>query len=78
MNTIDIERFIKRDRHCAAFFQGVFSVDTLPINPRLLVCNTDPSYKSGQHWIAIFIDERGIGEFFDSFGRHLLQILGVI
>ena len=40
-------------------FQGVFSADTLPINPRLLVCNTDPSTKLGDHWIAVHVDDNG-------------------
>ena len=70
MDTTDIERFIRNDRMCRGIFQGVFSVDTLPENPRLLICNTDPSTKPGKHWIAIFIDKNGRGEFFDSFGRR--------
>lgn len=50
-------------------FQGVFSSDTLPTNPRLLVCNTDPSKEPGEHWISIYVDVNGRGEYFDSFGR---------
>jgi hypothetical protein len=69
MGTRDIERFINRDRVCRATFQGVFSSDTLPRNPRLLICNTDTSSEPGQHWIAIHVDEYGRGEYFDSFGR---------
>jgi len=66
MNTTQIERILKDVDN----FQGVFSVDTLPPRPRLLVCNTEPSSKSGEHWIAINVDERtGRGEYFDSFGR---------
>jgi len=45
MNSDEIDRFLStrlRDL-------GVFSVDTLPENPRLLVCNTDPSDKPGRH-----------------------------
>ena len=52
-----------------AFFDGVFSIDRLPDHPRLLVCNTDPSDKPGRHWIAIYVDDDGRGDFFDSFGR---------
>jgi hypothetical protein len=59
MDMRDIERFINRDRVCRATFQGVFSSDTLPRNPRLLICNTDPSSEPGQHWIAIHVDEYG-------------------
>ena len=69
MDTQTIERFIARDPICGSSFQGVFSIDTLPRNPHLLICNTDPSYKPGRHWIADYVDQRGRGEFFDSFGR---------
>ena len=50
---------------------GVYSSDTLPKKCRgLLVCNTDPHDRSGEHWIAIYVDDDGrFGEFFDSFGR---------
>jgi hypothetical protein len=70
VNTRDIERFINRPRVCHALFQGVFSADTLPCKPRLLICNTDPSHRPGEHWIAIFVDENHRGEYFDSFGRR--------
>ena len=50
-------------------FDGVFSIDTLPDTPHLLVCNTDPAHESGRHWIAIAVED-GRGEFFDSFGRR--------
>jgi hypothetical protein len=65
MNTAYIERLLRNQPN----FQGVFSSDTLPTNPRLLVCNTDPASKPGEHWIAIYVDKNGRGEYFDSFGR---------
>ena len=66
MNSDQIEHILKNVDN----FQGVFSVDTLPSQPRLLVCNTDPSTKPGSHWISIYVDEKtGRGEYFDSFGR---------
>jgi hypothetical protein len=65
MNTTQIERLLKHQLD----FQGVFSSDTLPTTPRLLVCNTDPSQRPGEHWIAISVDKNGRGEYFDSFGR---------
>lgn len=67
MNSKEIQQFLK-DK-CNETFQGVFSADTLPNNPTLLICNTDPSTKAGVHWIAIHVDNHGIGEYFDSFGR---------
>ena len=74
MDTKEIERFIREDRICRGIFQGVFSADTLPENPRLLICNTDPSNKPGMHWIAMFVDSNGRGEYFDSFGRRPLDV----
>jgi len=56
MNTYELERvvgdYVKR-------FDGVFSSDSLPPKPRLLVCNTDPSHMPGEHWIAIYVDDDG-------------------
>jgi len=65
MDTDHIERLLANQPG----FQGVFSSDTLPTTPRLLVCNTDPARKPGEHWIAIYVDKNGRGEYFDSFGR---------
>jgi len=65
MNTQEIDRFL---RQRLPDFDGVFSIDTLPERPRLLVCNTDPSDEPGRHWVAICVRE-GRGECFDSFGR---------
>ena len=65
MNTQQIDGFLSRR---LPDFDGVFSIDTLPEHPRLLVCNTDPSNEPGRHWVAMCVrDDRG--EFFDSFGR---------
>jgi len=67
MNTEQIERMIRRHvQDC----NGVFSVDRLPSKPHLLVCNTDPSHRPGEHWVTIYVDGKGChGEYFDSFGR---------
>ena len=51
MNTDQLDRTI---RLYAKRFDGVFSSDRLPTKPRLMVCNTDPSDESGEHWIAIY------------------------
>jgi len=68
MNTYELDQLIRR---YVTRFDGVFSCDRLPTRPTLFVCNTDPSYKPGKHWIAIFVaDDRRYGEFFDSLGRR--------
>jgi len=49
MNSDDIERFVSMR---VADFDGVFSIDTLPDKPHLLVCNTDPSDKPVIGWLS--------------------------
>ncbi len=63
MNSDEIDRFLSQRLRD---FDGVFrySMDNLPDDPHLLVCNTDPSDKPGRHWIAIYVDENGRGDFF--------------
>jgi len=45
MNTQQIDDRFLRQR--LPDFDGVFSIDTFPEHPRLLVCNTDPSNEPG-------------------------------
>ena len=51
---------------------GVFSSDNLPEIkrfPSFFIANTDPSYKSGEHWVLLYTPSYGRGEYFDSYGR---------
>jgi hypothetical protein len=36
---------------------------------RILVGNTDPDQRMGQHWVAIYIDFNSKGEYYDPTGR---------
>ena len=65
MDGKQIEQLLRNSRQ----FDGVFSSDTLPASPRLLVCNLDPSHRKGTHWICIYVGENGSGEYFDSLGH---------
>ena len=68
MNTHQLESVIRRH---VKLFDGVFSSDRLPSQPRLLVSNTDASDMPGEHWVAIYVDDdRRYGEYFDSLGRR--------
>jgi hypothetical protein len=69
VNTREIDRFIRSDDACRGIFQGVFNIDTLPEKPRLLVCDSYPSNRPGNHWIALFVDSTGRTEYFNSFGQ---------
>jgi len=67
MDTKSINKVLQKER-C---FVGTFPVDKIPIPRKLpyaVVVNTDASDKPGQHWVAIFIAQDGLGEYFDSFG----------
>ena len=44
-NELAVQRRVRR-------FDGVFTADRLPNDPYLLVCNTDPSHRLGEHWVA--------------------------
>lgn len=71
MDSIQLERALSSHKETAPFFGGVFAADELPGNchhPIALIVNTDPSWKQGTHWIAIFVDANGRGEYFDSYG----------
>jgi len=67
MNTQQIDSIVRR---YVRRFHGVFSADCLPDNSRLLVCNTDPAHRPGEHWVVMYVDDEGrFGEYFDSLGR---------
>ena len=48
-----------------------YKIVKIDYGPRLLVANTDPHYKRGQHWVAVYISRQGPVKFFDSFGHAL-------
>lgn len=68
MNSKDINKILK---NCTGYI-GTFPVDLLPLNikkfPVILIVNTDPSYRPGEHWISIYIGANKTGEYFDSYG----------
>ena len=55
------------------YFDGIFSIDTLKDikeKPTLIVCNTDPSDKAGEHWILFFFYDDSV-DFYDSLGHDI-------
>lgn len=73
MNSVEIARVLSKDVHAKRVFRGVFSRDKLPrhVNTRrssAYIVNTDSSDGAGKHWVAVWLDGRGKGEYFDSFG----------
>ena len=55
------------------YFDGIYSADTLKeIREKLdlIICNTDPSNKPGEHWVLFFFSDNSV-DFFDSLGRDI-------
>ena len=54
-------------------FDGIFSIDTLKEikeKPTLIVCNTDPSDKAGEHWVLFFFHDNTV-DFYDSLAHEI-------
>ena len=66
MNTLQIERLLRNEK----IFKIVCAFDQLekPVFPSAYVINSDPSNEPRKHWIAVYFDKRGRGEYFDSYG----------
>ena len=72
MNTLEIDTLLKKHPHSRPVFMGVYARNRLPrlLNvPSVLVGNTDPDHRMGQHWVAISIDANSKGEYYDPTGR---------
>jgi len=48
----------------------VCAKDILPrvTYPSAYVLNSQPSSKPGEHWLGVYLDKNGKGEYFDSYG----------
>ena len=70
MNTLQIERLLKKDLKSKIIFKKVCALDQLkkPTFSSAYVIDWDPSIKPGEHWVAVYFDKRGRGEYFDSSG----------
>lgn len=72
MDSIVIEKILKKDQKNRHIFLGVFAKDELPVItkfPSCFILNTDPRSKPGEHWLAIYYNKRGFCYFFDSYGN---------
>lgn len=72
MDSLDLTKCLKKIAR-NKYTYGVFPCDKLPNNlrkPALIVANTHPSFKPGEHWVAFYFDEQGQAEYFDSYGMR--------
>ena len=73
MNTKQLWTALTLNSKTNNFFDGIFSYDTLvniKLKPTLLICNTDPSYKPGKHWVLFFFKKNEV-DFYDSMGKDI-------
>jgi len=71
MDSSSLLRICHRDSSVRRVFAGVFPSDRLPNKvalPCALIGNTKPSTHRGEHWLGIFINKEGYGDFFCSYG----------
>ena len=75
LNTLQLTLALRKHAQTASQFVGVFARDELPLIideiPAIIIANTDPSTKSGSHWILFYFDNNGNVEYFDSLGKPL-------
>lgn len=72
MNSVQIDKALRKDEKIRDFWVGVFAADKLPEKeyPGAYVANTQSSDQGGEHWVAFFTPEQGRVEAFDSYGRN--------
>src|SRR4051812_14221523 len=73
MNTIQLEKLMRRNFVVKNFFKGCFASDKIPTYtsyPHCFIVNTDPSYMEGEHWVGINVISPNFIEFYDSFGVY--------
>ena len=68
MNTNAIQILLQDE----PYFRGVYACDQIPSEeypiPYAMIVNTDPSYKSGEHWVSVFVPSFDVVEYFDPYG----------
>lgn len=71
MDTIELSNILALDRVTARVFRGVYPLDYInktSFRSGVYICNTQPSTKKGEHWVAVWISRNRRGYYFDSFG----------
>lgn len=72
MDTIQINRLMRKYEWNEQKFCGVLPIDKLPLKkvkrPCSFIITTDDSSLPGRHWFALYLPRTGPIEYFDSFG----------
>ena len=68
-----LESALSKDEFTKKIYGGVVARDELPDKvsyPSCYIINTRQRTHSGEHWLAVFYDNKGQADFFDSYGHH--------
>lgn len=73
MNTISLLKLAHSNQALRRRFLGVYPADMAmlvrPEYPSCMIVNNDLHTEPGNHWVAFYFTDVGIGEFFDSYGK---------
>ena len=75
MNSRQLRWILSGDKFTKLSFRSVYAFNEMKSiksvsYPSSFVTNLDPSYKPGSHWVAVYFDKNGVGEYVDSFARY--------
>ena len=75
MNSRQLHCILSGDKFTKLSFRGVHAIDEMKSikiisYPSSFVISLDPSYKPSSHWVAVYFDKNGVGEYFDSFAHY--------
>ena len=76
MDTLQLENILAN--HLKSVYYGVCAKNELPdtdVRPLAIIVNSDPSTQDGTHWSAIYLQQNGTGEYFDSYGQPPNQVV---
>ena len=68
-----LESALSKDEFTKKINGGIVARDELPDKvsyPSCYIINTRQRTHSGEHWLAVFYDNKGQADFFDSYGHH--------
>lgn len=74
MNTKQLYLALLRNDVTSLQFDGIYAKDMLTeitSRPKLIICNTHPSHKPGEHWLLFYFNEDDSVDFYDSLGKPL-------
>uniref|UniRef100_A0A183BRD6 ULP_PROTEASE domain-containing protein n=1 Tax=Globodera pallida TaxID=36090 RepID=A0A183BRD6_GLOPA len=71
MDTIEIDKILRRNHTTRGAYVGCFPADRIPTltrpMPHCMVANVDSSSAGGSHWVAIYVQSTHAVDYFDSF-----------